>query len=260
MTTLPRLIIFLLGALIYCSAAIALDSEHTVNIIQLWPEHAEINGSTNEETIVPDPRGKYLLVTNINIPSMQYFPAAETGQHTPAIILCPGGAYKYLVVSKMTAIAEWLNENGISAFVLKYRAPQMREEALQDLQRAIRIVRSQASEWNIDPQRIGVLGTSAGGHLAARASAGLNLRTYKAVDKIDCISSRPDFTVLLYPAYMNKGNMLKQEFSVSSELAPTLIISAKDDKKYFSGSPVYAKALKDAGASVRVFPHGQTFA
>jgi acetyl esterase/lipase len=152
----------------------------------------------------------------------------------------------------MTPIAEWLNGHGISAFILIYRAQKKRKDAFQDIQRAVRIVRSRASEWNVDPRRIGVMGSSAGGHLAARVSTGFDIQTYQTVDKHDGVSCKPDFTVLLYPAYMNKGEVLSKEFTVSNEISPTLIVSAKDDKGFFPGSPIYAKALKEAGASVRV--------
>ena len=247
-----QLIIFILCSLFLCSYALALGIDETDNVIQLWPKQKGTTTPTVKETILPDRGDGNIRVTDISTPSMQYFPAPESSQPAPVLILCPGGGYKYLVVSKMTPIAMWLNDHGISAFVLKYRAPKKREEALQDLQRATRIVRSRASEWNIDPNRIGVMGSSAGGHLAARASTGFDIKTYQAVDEIDRVSCRPDFTVLLYPAYMNKGTALKQEFTIPRDLPPTLIISAKDDKNYFSGSVVYAKALKDAGASIRV--------
>tara|TARA_B100001094_G_scaffold292410_1_gene311517 strand:- start:185 stop:751 length:567 start_codon:yes stop_codon:yes gene_type:complete len=150
----------------------------------------------------------------------------------------------------MTPIAEWLNEHGVSAFILIYRTPKKRKDAFEDIQRAVRIVRSRASEWNIDPSRIGVMGSSAGGHLAARVSTGFDIQAYQKVDKHDGVSCKPDFTVLLYPAYTNKGEALSEDFTVSSELSPTLIITAKDDG-FFPGSPIYANALKEAGASVR---------
>ena len=95
------------------------------------------------------------------------------------------------------------------------------------------------------------MGSSAGGHLAARVSTGFDIQTYQAVDEHDDVSCKPDFTVLLYPAYMNKGKELSKDFAVSDELSPTLIITAKDDG-FFPGSPIYANALKEAGASVRV--------
>ena len=172
---------------------------------------------------------------------MRYFPAPATKKPGPAVILCPGGGYVSLVTTKMTPIAKWLNGHGISAFMLIYRAPKKRKEAFQDIQRAVRIVRSRASEWNIDPKRIGVMGSSAGGHLAARVSTGFDIKTYQEVDKLDGVSCKPDFTVLLYPAYMNKGEVLSKEFAVSNELSPTLIVSAKDDKGFFPGSQIYAE-------------------
>jgi len=152
----------------------------------------------------------------------------------------------------MKPIAMWLNQHGASAFILIYRTPKKRKDAFEDIQRAVRIVRSRASEWNIDPRRIGVMGSSAGGHLAARVSTGFDIKTYQEVDKLDAVSCKPDFTVLLYPAYMNTGRELSKEFTVSSEISPTLIVSAKDDKGFFPGSPIYANALKEAGASIRV--------
>jgi len=181
---------------------------------------------------------------------MHYFPAPASKKPGPAVILCPGGGYNYTVITKMEPIAKWLNDHGVSAFILIYRTPKKRKDAFEDIQRAVRIVRSRAAEWNIDSKRIGVMGSSAGGHLAARVSTVFDLQTYQAVDEHDGVSCKPDFTVLLYPAYMNKGKELSKDFTVSDELSPTLIITAKDDG-FFPGSPIYAKALKEAGASVR---------
>ncbi|HKL20183.1 MAG TPA: alpha/beta hydrolase, partial [Tichowtungia sp.] len=95
------------------------------------------------------------------------------------------------------------------------------------------------------------MGSSAGGHLAARVSTGSDIRAYRPVDEIDQVRCLPDFTVLLYPAYMNSGDDLKEEFTISADLPPTLIISAEDDKKHFQSGEVYAEALEDAGASIR---------
>jgi acetyl esterase/lipase len=242
----------MLYSISFCTGAVAADINESEDVIQLWSKQTGINRPTVKETVLPDRGDGNVRVTDIDTPSMRYFPASGNSQPTPALILCPGGGYKYLVVSKMDEIAKWLNGHGISAFVLKYRTPKKRMEAFSDLQRAIRIVRSRASEWNVDPNRIGVMGSSAGGHLAARASTGFDIKTYQAVDGIDSVSCRTDFTVLLYPAYMNKGEVLNQEFTVSRKLAPTLIISAQNDKNHFKGSAVYAKALNDCGASIRV--------
>ena len=95
------------------------------------------------------------------------------------------------------------------------------------------------------------MGSSAGGHLAARISTGFEIQTYQEVDELDGVSCKPDFTVLLYPAYMNKGKELSEDFTVSNEISPTLIVTAKDDG-FFPGSQIFADALKEAGASIRV--------
>ena len=112
------------------------------------------------------------------------------------MIVCPGGGYSYTVVDKEgSEIAAWLNSAGISALVLKYRTPNNREGALQDVQRALSLVRARASEWNIDPQRVGVIGFSAGGNLAAKASNLFDARAYAAIDEVDRQSCRPDFVL-----------------------------------------------------------------
>lgn len=192
-----------------------------------------------------------LRLTDITQPYLSYFPAPAQEAPRPVVIVSPGGGYMHIgSTTGRYEIAEWLNDHGISAFVLHYRLPQNRKGAYQDIQRAVRMVRSRAAEWNIDPKRIGVMGTSAGGHLSARVSTGYEIPSYDAVDELDGASCKPNFTVLLCPAYMNKEEGLSEEFSVTDELSPTLIITCKDDG-FFIGSEVYAKALEEAGAPVR---------
>ncbi len=249
-----RLMVFILCWISFWSTAIIANAneEKASKIIKLWPKDAAIQGTEGMGIPKPDRGDGHIRLTDITKPSMRYFPTPATKKPGPAVILCPGGGYVSLVTTKMTPIAEWLNGHGISAFMLIYRVPKKRKDAFQDIQRAVRIVRSRASEWNVDPSRIGVMGSSAGGHLAARVSTGFENKTYQTVDEHDDISCKPDFTVLLYPAYMNKGEVLSKEFTVSNEISPTLIVSAKDDKGFFPGSQIYAKALKEAGASIRV--------
>ena len=248
-----RIIVFILCCIAFGgTAALAnADEEKASQIIKLWPKDVASQDNEGMGTPKPDQGDGHVRLTDVTQPSLRYFPAPGQKELGPAIILCPGGGYVSLVTTKMTPIAEWLNEHGISAYILIYRTPKKRNDAFQDIQRAVRIVRSRASEWNIDPKRIGVMGSSAGGHLAARVSTGFDIQTYEEVDELDAVSCKPDFTVLLYPAYMNEGKELSQEFTVSSEISPTLIVSAKDDKGFFPGSPIYAEALEEAGASVR---------
>ena len=248
-----RLMVFVLCWISFWSTAVIANAneENAINIIKLWPKDAVSQGAEGMGTPKPDRGDGHIRLTDVTKPSLRYFPAPATKKPGPAVILCPGGGYVCLVTTKMTPIAEWLNDHGISAFMLIYRVPKKRKDAFQDIQRAVRIVRSRASEWNVDPRRIGVMGSSAGGHLAAQVSAGFDIPTYQQVDQLDRVSCKPDFTVLLYPAYMNKGEVLSKEFAVSNELSPTLIVTAKDDG-FFPGSQIYARALKEAGASIRV--------
>ena len=248
---LRPLFIILCGITFGSTAVIAnTNQKDASSTIMLWPRDAASQNTNGMGKPKPDRGDGHIRLTEVTTPTLRYFPALATKKPGPAVILCPGGGYISLVTTKMTPIADWLNERGVSAFILIYRTPKKRKDAFQDIQRAVRIVRSRAAEWNIDPKRIGVMGSSAGGHLAARVSTGFDIQTYQAVDEHDDVSCKPDCTVLLYPAYMNKGKELSKDFTVSSEISPTLIITAKDDG-FFPGSPIYAKALKEAGASVR---------
>lgn len=123
-----------------------------------------------------------------------------------AVVICPGGGYQVLMMEpEGHGIARWLNQHGITGIVLRYRLPQGHSDVpLLDAQRAVRMVRAHADEWQIDPDRIGVLGFSAGGHLAASAGTHFDAGNPAAGDPLDRISCRPDFMILIYPAiYLN---------------------------------------------------------
>jgi acetyl esterase/lipase len=153
-----------------------------------------------------------------------------------------------MVVDKEgTEIAAWLNAAGVSALVLKYRVPNNREGALQDLQRAVRVARAHAGEWNIDPKRLGVIGFSAGGNLAAKASAAFEDRMYAGIDDVDRQSARPDFAVLVYPAYLDdKNGHMAPDLNLQAKIPPTLIVHSEDDKTFVPGSKLYHAALDEA--------------
>jgi len=181
-----------------------------------------------------------------DIPTLTPFMATNgTGA---AMIICPGGGYNYVVIDKEgTEIAAWLNSNGISAAVLKYRVPHNRNGAFQDVQRSLSVVRAHAAEWNIDPKRIGIIGFSAGGNLAAKASTSFDQRAYSVIDAVDQQSCRPDFAVLVYPAYLDDRNgHISPDLNLQADIPPTLIVHSEDDKTFAPGSKLYDAALTSA--------------
>lgn len=149
------------------------------------------------ETAPPASKGD----TDRDRPTLTPFPAnSETGTNA-AVIVCPGGGYGgHAMTYEGYDVARWFNTLGISAFVLKYRvAPYRHPVPLGDLQRAIRLVRSRATDWRIDPGKIGILGFSAGGHLCSTAATHFDAGTQNTDDPIDRFSSRPDLAILCYP-------------------------------------------------------------
>ncbi|MCP5546708.1 MAG: alpha/beta hydrolase [Akkermansiaceae bacterium] len=218
------------------------------SVIDVWPAGRMPGKPAREPEARHDPeRSDATRVTNVSTPTLSIFPAA--GEKRPAMIVCPGGGYQYVVVDKEGAeIAKWLNSQGISAYVLKYRTPHNREGALQDLQRSLRLVRANASKWNIDGKRVGVIGFSAGGHLATMASNRFAKPSYQPVDSADNQSPRPDFAVLVYPAYLDDGEgALSEDLDPSADIPPTLIVHNDDDKRFIAGSTHYDAALTRAG-------------
>jgi len=267
----PRLLALLLSVAAISIAAIAETlpppAASTVNV---WPEgKMPGNGANEPEAEVPRNDG-FHRITNVSQPTLALYPAgkkdaAVEGRSTgagpaPAMIVCPGGGYSYVVIDKEgTEIAAWLKSNGITALVLKYRNPNNRAGALQDLQRALSLARERAKEWNIDPKRLGVIGFSAGGNLAAKASAPLEERSYPATDAVDQQSCRPDFAVLVYPAYLDdKAGHVSPDLNLKTAIPPTLIIHNEDDKAHVVGSKIYDAALTEAKLvhTFKLYPTG----
>lgn len=214
-------------------------------VVDVWPA-AQMpgQGARDPEADMPARADGFKRITNISRPVMTVFPAPAEAKPAPAMIVCPGGAYTYVVHDKEgTEIAAWLNAHGITAIVLSYRVPQNRDGALQDLQRTLSVARARSSEWNIDPSRLGVIGFSAGGHLCARAAGGAGERTYAPVDENDKQGCRPDFAVLVYPAFLERKGVVPPELIPKPGTPPTLIIHTEDDVKFVPGSRLYAAAL-----------------
>ncbi len=137
----------------------------------------------------------------VDVPTLTLYLPPKEKRTGAAIIVCPGGGYTHLADHEGGPVAEWLNSLGVTAFVLKYRlGPRYHHPApMQDAARAIRLVRARAGEWGLDPQRIGILGFSAGGHVASTAGTHFDSGKTDASDPIERVSSRPDLMVLIYP-------------------------------------------------------------
>jgi acetyl esterase/lipase len=226
--------------------------------VEIWPEGKMPGHPAREpEADMPSRGDNARRITHVSRPTLTLFPASK--KDSPAIIVCPGGGYSYVVHDKEgTEIAAWLNSAGVGALVLKYRVPNNRDGALQDIQRALSLARAHAAEWNIDPKRLGVIGFSAGGHLAAKASTQFDARTYPAIDAVDRQSCRPDFALLVYPAYLDKDGKVAPDLNLKANIPPTLIIHTEDDKNYVGGSKVYHAALDEAKVpnEFRLYPTG----
>lgn len=236
--------------------------------IPLWPgrapgEQGDI-GPERETTTAKDRAVAGRPVSRIGFvsePTLTVFPA-KSAAPSPAVLVFPGGGYNILAYDlEGSEVCQWLNSLGITGVLVKYRvparkwAPTRHGPQLQDAQRAVSTVRHRASEWRIDPNRIGVLGFSAGGHLAAVTSNAFATRTYAPLDAIDTVSPRPDFAVLIYAAYLAKRDALAElapEMTVTERTPPTLIIQTQDDTVPVENALTYYLALKRAKVPVEM--------
>jgi acetyl esterase/lipase len=232
-------------------------------VIDVWPGRApgETKEIGPEESRPPQPKQRQdvIRLTNISKPTLTLYQPPEGKRNGAAVIIAPGGAYSILAWDlEGTEIAEWLNSIGVTAAVLKYRVPRRDGDTenklpLMDAQRSMSLLRSKASELGIDPKRIGILGFSAGGHLAGATCLKFNQRQYDKIDAIDDVSSRPDFGVLIYAAYLagQDGN-IKPEYQPTKETPPLFFAFAMDDRVPVEGSFALAKALKASGGSAEL--------
>ena len=213
--------------------------------------------------------GKRLMrIGQVGEPTITVYSPAPEKNTGAAVLVCPGGGYSILALDlEGTEVCEWLNTIGVTGVLLKYRVPrrpglERHGPPLQDAQRALGLVRQHATEWGIDAARIGVLGFSAGGHLAAVLSNQHATRSYEPIDEADKVSCRPDFAVLIYPAYLTvkeKADALAPELPVSkANTPPTFLAMAEDDPVRVENALFYYVALKNAQvpAELHVYPRG----
>lgn len=251
-----------------CAGAAAVAAAPTT--IRLFPAKApgEMGDIAPEKDNTP-PDGKkpgVLMVTNVSEPSLTLFPAASDKGNGAAVIIAPGGGYRFLSWDlEGEEIARDFNAQGVTAFVLKYRVPLRTFDPgaklpLMDAQRAVSLVRSRAKEWGVNPDKIGLLGFSAGGNLAAKAAAQYEHRAYEAIDAIDQVSCRPDFSVLIYPGGIKDGQdptRLAPEYAPNAKTPPTFLAVASDDKGCVDDTVLYFMAAKAAGVKSELHVYTQ---
>ena len=247
-------------------------------VIPLWkviPQEIKAPDYTEKEDIKD---GKVQSTSQVSIPTLSVFLPKGIKQNQTAVVIFPGGGYTHLAIDKEgTKVAEWFNAQGIVAFVLKYRLPNnliMTNKTvgpLQDAQEAIRVIRLNAAVWNIDPNKIGVMGFSAGGHLASTLSTHYDDRVYETSSKI---SARPDFSLLIYPVISmenditHKGSQISllgenasqqdidlfsNEKKVTAQTPPAFLIHATDDNVVLPENSInYYLALKKNGVTAEL--------
>lgn len=208
--------------------------------VHLWPNGAPgSEGQTSPEVVQgPDQVKDFKRISNINNPSLMiYLPSKEKATGV-GVVVAPGGAHQFLVIEKEgSEVATWLNEHGIAAFVLKYRLAHspgshyiVDRDALADANRAVRFVRAHTAEWDLDSHRIGFMGFSAGGEVAALAETRFDSGIPNAPDPIDRVSSRPDFAVVVYPGF-KPGSV-----TVPQDAPRTFLVCADDDRSHVTAT------------------------
>lgn len=258
---------------------------HAQTKIQVWPDQIPNRVESDEQEIAQD--NDILWIMRIQTPEIEVYLPTKRSSAGAGVLIMPGGGYAGVAYDwEGTDVAKWFNSVGIAAFVLKYRVPLSESVEnkewvpLQDAQRAMRIIRSRAEEFNIDPTKIGAMGFSAGGHLASTLGTHHNQEIPFLNDDIEKVSARPDFLMLIYPVIsMKEGlthggshdnligktpsqelvNMFSNELQVNAETPPTFLLHATDDGAVkVENSLVFYQALRDhqVPAEMHIFPAG----
>ncbi len=272
-----RAFIFLATAMAFSASAVAQLSGwppapgHLT--LQVWPGSApgaatnppaETDTTTAKDNLIA---GKPLVrLGNVSVPTLTLYSPQPDKNTGAAVVVFPGGGYNILAIDlEGTEVCDWLNADGITCVLLKYRVPNTgpypkSAAALQDAQRSLGLVRQHAAEWHIDPNRIGVLGFSAGAHLAAALSTHFDKRLYDPIDGADPLSCRPDFAVVVYPGYLalaEKNFEPNPEINPTGNTPPTFIVQAEDDPVHVENAVVYFLALKNAKVPAELHIYSQ---
>ena len=236
--------------------------------LSLWPHpqagvQPEVDLTTSKDTLIA---GKPVVrLTNVSNPTITLYSPAGKNSGAAAVVF-PGGSYRVLAIDlEGTEVCDWLTSMGVTCVLVKYRVPDSgplpkSSAALEDAQRAVGIVRAHATEWQIDPQRVGVLGFSAGAHLAVALSTHFDTRLYDPIDAADQMSCRPDFAVIVYPGYlaMSERNFAANpEIHVTGKTPPTFIVQTEDDPVHVENSTLYFLELKQAQVPAELHLYAQ---
>lgn len=263
----------------------SVSSSFAQEVIPLWPEG--VPNSRETETTEIHESNDILWIEQVQTPTMKIYLPAKRHSTGRGVLIFPGGGYRGLAYDwEGTDIAKWFNSKGIAAFVLKYRLPisdsviESNKAPLQDAKRAIRAVRANAENWNVDPNNIGVMGFSAGGHLASTLGTHFDHQDSVEPDSINSLNARPDFMILIYPVitmkepYTHQGsrdNLLGEnpdeelveyysnEIQVTEHTPPTFLLHATDDEAVpAENSLMFYKALKGNGhqPEIHIYPEG----
>jgi acetyl esterase/lipase len=241
-------------------------------VLDVWPGQApgETGKIVEEKFLDARPGEKPVKrLTNVSRPTLTVFRAPKDTASGAAVLICPGGGYNILAWDlEGEEVAAWLNSIGVTGIVLKYRVPRRPDQPknappsgpLQDAQRAMSLVRTKAAELGVDPKRLGILGFSAGGHLAASTCTNFDKRAYESIDDVDKLSCRPDFAVLVYPAYLvaKDKDELMPDIRVRKECPPMFFAHASDDPIKSDNSAIMYLALRRAGvpAEMHIYAKG----
>ncbi len=255
--------------------------------LPLW-EGTPPNHQDSELTEQAEQRGNIYWYYQTQTPAVEVFHPSKGAATGQAVVVCPGGGYWGLAYDwEGTDTAAWLNSVGVTAIVLKYRTPEDASNVtpwlspLLDAQRAIRFTRAHAEEWGIDPAKVGIMGFSAGGHLASTAATHFDAGDPDATDPIDRLSSRPDFAILIYPVISmdaaithpgSRNNLIGEnpsaeliaeysnELQITAETPPTFLLHSGDDGAVpVENSLRFYRALIAAGvpAEMHLYPYGE---
>lgn len=272
----------ILTLLSFLVTSLAFSQNYTLN---LWPGLPPLQKESDQQEQAV--QQGIVRISNVQIPSIEVYLPTKQSATGEAVLIFPGGGYGILAYDwEGTDFAKWLNAHGIAGIVVKYRLPistsltDPKEVPLLDAQRAIRLVRQNAEDWNINPSKVGIMGFSAGGHLAATLSTSFAHELLLEKDAIDTLPARPDFSILVYPVISfrdaaahsgSRKNLLgdqasselvdrfSNELQVTTDTPPTFLVHAQDDKGVpLQNSLLYFQALHANGvnAALHIYPTG----